>query len=68
MFGYIRACFFLKLAMAANVVESATCKKLSSLRVVELKQELDKRGLEKTGVKAALIDRLKKVIRGNVSI
>ena len=36
-------------------------KKLSQLRVIDLREELEKRGLEKTGVKAALMERLKKV-------
>lgn len=36
-------------------------KKLSELRVVDLRQELEKRGLEKSGVKAVLTERLHKV-------
>ena len=36
-------------------------KKLSEFRVVDLRQELEKRGCEKSGVKAVLIERLQKV-------
>lgn len=36
-------------------------KKLSEFRVVDLRQELEKRGCEKSGVKAVLIERLEKV-------
>lgn len=36
-------------------------KKLSDLRVCDLKVELERRGLETTGIKIALFDRLQKV-------
>ncbi|XP_058801390.1 SAFB-like transcription modulator isoform X2 [Phymastichus coffea] len=38
-------------------------KKLTELRVIDLKTELERRGLDKTGNKAALLDRLSKAIR-----
>ena len=37
-------------------------KKLSQLRVVDLRAELEKRGLDKSGLKNALVERLEKVI------
>ncbi|VDN26560.1 unnamed protein product [Gongylonema pulchrum] len=36
---------------------------LSELRVFELKQELEKRGLDKSGIKLALVERLEGAIR-----
>jgi len=36
-------------------------KPLSSLRVVDLKKECDKRGLSKSGTKSQLVERLKQV-------
>ena len=38
-------------------------KALSSLRVVDLKQELEKRGISKSGSKKDLVDRLRTVSR-----
>ena len=37
-------------------------KALGKLRVIDLKNELDKRGLSKAGTKSVLIERLKEVI------
>lgn len=36
-------------------------RKIRELRVVELRNELESRGIDKTGVKALLVDRLTKV-------
>jgi len=38
-------------------------RKIRELRVVELRNELENRGLDKTGVKALLVDRLTKALQ-----
>ena len=43
------------------MADCAEGKKLTELRVIDLKTELEKRGLDKTGNKAALLERLAKV-------
>ena len=46
------------------VAESETVKrKIRELRVVDLRNELESRGLDKNGVKALLVERLTKVRR-----
>ena len=49
------------MAVAENEGGTPVQKKLSELRVIDLRSELEKRGLEKGGIKAALTERLKKV-------
>lgn len=51
------------MAPTADSVGLTTKKTMSELRVIELRSELEKRGLDKTGVKAALIERLSHAIR-----
>ena len=40
---------------------SVTKKKINELRVVDLRTELERRGLDKNGIKAILIERLSEV-------
>uniref|UniRef100_A0A1I8EM20 RRM domain-containing protein n=2 Tax=Wuchereria bancrofti TaxID=6293 RepID=A0A1I8EM20_WUCBA len=51
--------------MAATPVTASQGKTmtLSELRVFELKQELEKRGLDKSGIKLALVERLEEALR-----
>lgn len=67
--GFIReiCLLFLTVPHALNMASiMLDGKKLSDFRVVDLRQELEKRGLEKSGVKAVLIERLQNVSWGKI--
>lgn len=45
-----------------STIQQIECKKaLHELKVSELRSELEKRGIDKNGIKAALIERLEQV-------
>lgn len=48
--------------------ETLESRKISDLKVPELRSELEKRDLDKTGVKAILLERLQTVSVGNIII
>lgn len=52
--------FYLAVKVAMNT-SSAKFVTINELRVFELKQELEKRGLDKSGIKLALVERLEAV-------
>ena len=64
-------CVFASIPDPHALVKMATLmlggKKLADLRVVDLRQELEIRGLEKSGVKAVLVERLQKARSRNRS-
>ena len=47
--------------MSENSSPNVTFDSLNSMKVVDLRQELDKRGLDKSGLKADLVKRLERV-------
>jgi len=47
--------------IVAGTMADVEGKKLTELRVIDLKTELERRGLDKSGNKAALLERLSKV-------